>query len=79
MSKLRDKTPNIHSTALSMRIPTNNPKTVFNENNSIGHLNDHDSAIDGNGIRKFESTEINMGNNSITPNNEHAAELDNKR
>lgn len=79
LSKMRDKTPNIHSTALSMRIPTNNPQTVFNEN-SIGRLNEQeDSNIDTNVDKKnYQSTEINLANNSVvTP--QEPADLDKKR
>ena len=59
-----------------MRIPTNNPQTVFNEN-SIGRLNEQDLAIGSNGDKKFESTEINLANNNISPM--EAGDLDQKR
>ena len=63
-----------------MRIPTNNPQTVFNEN-SIGRLNEQeeDSHIDGNADKKnFESTEINLANNNFVSPGE-PPDLDKKR
>lgn len=59
-----------------MRIPTNNPQTGLNENNSNGQLNDQEDSAIGGGAdaddKRFESTEINMGaNSSVTPNNEN--------